>query len=48
MNIKITLQYMAQQILKEVSKNYINIPLSKEFLKSQSKEYVNKFIENQN
>ena len=32
-------------IFKEkLSKNYINIPLSKEFLKSQSKEYVNKFI----
>ena len=27
-----------------LSINYINIPLSKEILKSQSKEYVNKFI----
>ncbi len=31
----------------KLSSNYINIPLSKEFLKSQSKDYVKKFIEGQ-
>jgi glycosyltransferase involved in cell wall biosynthesis len=36
--------YGSTKFKEKLSSNYINIPLSKEFLKSQSKEYVNKFI----
>ena len=39
--------YGSTKFKEKLSSNYINIPLSKEFLKSQSKEYVNKFIDNQ-
>ena len=40
-----TIIYGSTNYKEKLSSNYINIPLSKEFLKSQSKEYVNKFIE---
>ena len=36
--------YGSTKFKEKLSNNYVNIPLSKEFLKSQSKEYVNKFI----
>ena len=36
--------YGSTKFKEKLSSNYVNIPLSKEFLKSQSKEYVNKFI----
>jgi glycosyltransferase involved in cell wall biosynthesis len=36
--------YGSTKFKEKLSSNYINIPLSKEFLRSQSKEYVNKFI----
>ena len=39
--------YGSTRYKEKLSSNYINIPLSKEFLKSQSKEYVNKFIADQ-
>ena len=41
---KSTTIYGSTKYKDKLSSNYINIPLSKEFLKSQSKEYVNKFI----
>ena len=41
---KQTTIYGSTEFKEKLSTNYINIPLSKEFLKSQSKEYVNKFI----
>ena len=40
-----TIIYGSTNYKEKLSSNYVNIPLSKEFLKSQSKEYVNKFIE---
>ncbi len=39
--------YGSTRYKNKLSPNYINIPLSKEFLKSQSKAYVRKFIEDQ-
>ena len=36
--------YGSTRFKDKLSSNYINIPLNKEFLRSQSKEYVNKFI----
>ena len=41
---KETTIYGSTKYKDKLSSNYVNIPLSKEFLKSQSKEYVNKFI----
>jgi len=31
-------------LIKKLSKNYVNIPLKRQLFKSQSKEYVNKFV----
>ena len=39
--------YGSTKYKQKLSSNYINIPLTKEFLKSQSKEYVSKFISDQ-
>ena len=39
--------YGSTKYKNKLSSNYVNIPLSKEFLKSQSKDYVNKFIKDQ-
>ena len=36
--------YGSTNYKKKVSRNYINIPLSKKFLRSQSKDYVEKFV----
>ena len=44
---KETTIYGSTKYKDKLSLNYVNIPLSKEFLKSQSKEYVNKFISEQ-
>ena len=41
---KITI-YGSTNYKKKLSENYINIPLSKKFLRSQSKDYVEKFID---
>ena len=41
---KETTIYGSTKYKDKLSTNYVNIPLSKEFLKSQSKEFVNKFI----
>ena len=41
---KDTTIYGSTKYKDKLSTNYVNIPLSKEFLKSQSKEFVNKFI----
>ena len=37
--------YGSTNFVKKLSKNYINIPLDKKFLVSQSKDYVKKFID---
>ena len=37
--------YGSTKFKTKLSNNYENIPLSKKFLSSQSKDYVNKFIE---
>ena len=37
--------YGSTNFTKKLSKNYINIPLEKKFLISQSKDYVKKFID---
>ena len=37
--------YGSTKFTKKLSKNYINIPLKKKFLSSQSKDYVKKFID---
>ena len=44
---KETTIYGSTTYKEKLSKNYINIPLSKEFLKSQSRDYVKKFINEQ-
>ena len=44
---KETTIYGSTKYKNRLSSNYVNIPLSKEFLKSQSKDYVKKFIEDQ-
>ena len=45
--IKETTIYGSTKYKNKLSSNYVNIPLSKEFLKSQSKAYVSKFIDDQ-
>ena len=42
-----TIIYGSTKYKNKLSLNYINIPLAKEFLKSQSKTYVRKFINDQ-
>ena len=36
---------MDLQVIKKLSKNYVNIDLKRKILRSQSKEYVSKFLE---
>ena len=36
---------MVQLVIKKLSKNYVNIDLRRRILRSQSKEYVEKFLE---